>query len=755
MAKGKRKVISLKKRLLVVSGFFVFFILLGVGFSVLSSNLSFNGDVNLSAPLEPTLYNVFVKNARKGIYVREYTGEHQDSMNPSLSNKKIYHWYANNDNEANQIIEMNNVVFAGLCWQMVRTTDTGGVKLIYNGSAGNGKCLGNATNGDSYNYDNRTVSTNYYYGTEYGYDYENNKFFLSGNITTGVINAGTYTCEKTTPDGTCEIIDYLYKKIQDDYYYVFRISKSNRAVIGYMPFNDVDNSLGDSAYMYSEDRYPFQTKYLSEGASFSTTVFLMSSYSVRYWYYYSREIGLDGTSYSLINPISSSNMGDDKTGYYSFGSSGTSGTTVYYLVGLSSGNYYYAVSLNYPDQIIDYNVLIGNSITDNGDDTYTLNNTSSVSLDDWFINYNNYVGMYTCGDATTITCSHPRYIHEANKTYYKYIDSSEKILIAKERNGLQLSNTKTIRYDDFIINKANYLDYKYTCGTTSSICAEDNLRIINNIGSSGYSYYPNSYFSSSVTWDGEKYTLVDAIDFEHYDDSLQHYSCLNPGLKKCSQVVYYYGEYNTVNSHPLYYITLSNGEMIDDAINNMTSKSNKNSVVKDAVELWYSHNLISFDQYIEDAIYCQKRSIYQYGGFKQGNSLISLLKFDDSNLNGDLNCPRDADKLSVSNPLAQLSYKVGLLTTQEAILNNNAIINDNSNSSFSTFFLLSPEEYYNTPQMGSYATVSFVHMGHVNQGGTTPVTTKEYVRPVISLIPGIRYTSGDGSKDNPYVVDTN
>ena len=33
-------------------------------------------------------------------------------------------------------VENNNVIFANKCWQMVRTTDTGGVKLIYNGETG-------------------------------------------------------------------------------------------------------------------------------------------------------------------------------------------------------------------------------------------------------------------------------------------------------------------------------------------------------------------------------------------------------------------------------------------------------------------------------------------------------------------------------------------------------------------------------------------------------------------------------------------
>ena len=42
---------------------------------------------------------------------------------------------------AMRILDKNNVLFAGQCWQMIRTTDTGGVKMIYNGEAEDGKCL--------------------------------------------------------------------------------------------------------------------------------------------------------------------------------------------------------------------------------------------------------------------------------------------------------------------------------------------------------------------------------------------------------------------------------------------------------------------------------------------------------------------------------------------------------------------------------------------------------------------------------------
>lgn len=31
-------------------------------------------------------------------------------------------------------VDNNNVIFGGYCWQIVRTTDTGGIKMIYNGA---------------------------------------------------------------------------------------------------------------------------------------------------------------------------------------------------------------------------------------------------------------------------------------------------------------------------------------------------------------------------------------------------------------------------------------------------------------------------------------------------------------------------------------------------------------------------------------------------------------------------------------------
>ena len=69
------------------------------------------------------------------------------------------------------------------CWQIVRTTDTGGVKLIYNGEAENNQCMSSrATHVGYAAREVQTMTGNFYYGTNYTYDNETGMFSLSGDI---------------------------------------------------------------------------------------------------------------------------------------------------------------------------------------------------------------------------------------------------------------------------------------------------------------------------------------------------------------------------------------------------------------------------------------------------------------------------------------------------------------------------------------------------------------------------------------------
>ena len=121
-----------RRKRMVLTSLILLVVFLGIGYAAFTTDLSIGGTLNVKK-YDHTLYGVLEKAASQG-YAREYTGEHHDSFTEEPS-KKIYHWYAPEttagNNLANEILDKNNVIFAGHCWQMVRTTDTGGVKMVY------------------------------------------------------------------------------------------------------------------------------------------------------------------------------------------------------------------------------------------------------------------------------------------------------------------------------------------------------------------------------------------------------------------------------------------------------------------------------------------------------------------------------------------------------------------------------------------------------------------------------------------------
>lgn len=62
-------------------------------------------------------------------------GEGINIVNGTENNTYPIYYYRGN-------VKNNNIIYAGYCWKIVRTTETGGVKIVYNGSPVNGKCSG-------------------------------------------------------------------------------------------------------------------------------------------------------------------------------------------------------------------------------------------------------------------------------------------------------------------------------------------------------------------------------------------------------------------------------------------------------------------------------------------------------------------------------------------------------------------------------------------------------------------------------------
>ena len=263
---------------------------------------------------------------------------------------------------------------------------------------------------------------------------------------------------------------------------------------------------------------------------------------------------------------------------------------------------------------------------------------------------------------------------------------------------------------------------------------------------------PRAYkYGNSFTYSNGTYTLTDTITTSSSssyanDDDLKnhHYTCFNTA-GTCSSISYIYG----LLAGTAYYITLSNGKSVEDALREMLSNSNvntNNSTIKTYIDNWYQSNLSSYGSYLEDTVFCNDRSIEDLGGWNpNGGEVISTLGFKEEHTSTrDLSCTNDTDRFSTLNNSAKLTYPVGLASNPEMKLLNN----DTLRKTGEYYWLGSPDHfsynianelrvYYNGQLLSDQSV-------HFDQG----------VRPVISLKPGTEYSSGDGSKNSPYIVST-
>ncbi len=675
----------------------VLFGFLGIGYATLSTQLTIGGDLHVLKPvckIDNKLYNVLKCAVEDGLAL-EYTGAHQDSMDASKSTEKIYHWYGSNDTNGTAILDKNNVLFAGQCWQMIRTTDTGGVKMIYNGEAENNQCLNTRGTHVGYigNIASQDLASNYWYGTDYTYDSTNGVFNIAGtteqttwNATTGPTLIGKYTCLGTTVDATCATLYLVESYYNTSSAYVISLnSNSNYSQFGTLQFNQQYNSPSYVGYMYNIV-YPYQSKTMTN----SETMLSSSSLGTNYWYAHDVVWGSPtANKYNLDSPYQVSSTDDypNLVGEYTFRNSTQSytNTTVQYIAAVNNSNYYYIQMNNYGNHTLadfNFSYTYGDSFTDNGDGTYTINNPTTVERKDWYTSYSSVgANKYVCKNATNDTCSELWYTTSTSNT------------------------------------SMTYINYKY---------------------------------AKSFTWDGSKYVLDDdtSTTFWNINDSTNktslnnaHYTCWNI-TGECTTISYIY----YINGTTPYYINISNGKSVEDAKNEMLYNDDvntTNSTIKTGVDAWFEKNLLDYSDYLEDTVFCNDRSqsnSSSNGWNPNGGSLSIYMNFYGSS---DLSCPNNNDKFSTLNDKAKLKYKVGLMSYREMNLLGNA----NIRKTGQYYWLASPFDFF-FRSANEWFVSSNGNMSYLS------VCDSYGVRPAVSLAPGIEFSDGDGSMASPYIVDT-
>ena len=156
------------------------------------------------------------------------------------SGKPVYYYRGDVD---------NHVIFANFCWRIIRTTETKGVKLIYDGVPYNGTCDNtgsDTTIGDSAfngNY-NSPAYVGYMYGTVYTPN-QQDLSALSGSIVFGndiTYANGTYTLKDTYTLTDVGNWSTEQETIASKYHYTCFTSSNTCQKVNYIYFNEASNS---------------------------------------------------------------------------------------------------------------------------------------------------------------------------------------------------------------------------------------------------------------------------------------------------------------------------------------------------------------------------------------------------------------------------------------------------------------------------------------------------------------------------------
>ena len=660
--------------------------------------------------VKPTLYKILKEAAEEGTYAKEYTRGHKDSFTED-STQKIYHWYGSNSVNGTAILDKNNVIFAGHCWQMIRTTDTGGVKMIYNGEAENNQCLN--TRGTHVGYYSRTtriMNTTYYYGTSYDYDSTAEKFTLAGTVTTGEIKTGQYTCMQTSADATCTTLYYVEGLSFRTYYDVLQLNAdSDYSQFGELPFNEPGNLLSDVGYMYNT----IYTLYNKNVSDTSEWILSYNGLSTSYWYADTVTWDQSSYRYNLNSPYQVSSTTDytNLVGKYTFASSTETYTdwTVYYIAAVSGSGMYY-IKLQSGNDLTYYNDLYtyGDSYTDNGDGTYTINNPTTFERKNWGPKGSILRNKFICKNAINNTCEY---------LWYIVSDSNQGTLL----NYMRINNDSNI--------------YKYAKDFEYKIDPDDGT----------YKYFLNDAITRNF-WD----VIVDDPNKSILNNA--HYTCFNTS-GKCAEISYIF----SFLRDNLYYINIKDGKSVEDAKNEMLYDDDvnaKNSTIKTGIDLWFEKYLLDYSDYLEDTIFCNDRgqsnsSINAWN--PNGGSILTKVEFYGSN---DLSCSNVTDQFSTLNEKARLKYKVGLMSYGEM----NLLGNNNVRKSKDSYWLISPAYYiyahaYLKAVFRSGEYIRVVYNNTYLPGSSS--SSSDGVRPAISLKPNTEYVDGDGSMASPYIVETN
>ena len=467
------------------------------------------------------------------------------------------------------------------------------------------------------------------------------------------------------------------------------------------PYHSSNNSPGFVGYMHNTEtatKYAYKTKILRE----PYTILEATMTSKTADYYYGNSISYNGTSYQLSGDVFNGqwqNVYNNTKGKYVCRNGSDTCSTIYYVADIdpwesgTNGSNQYLLKMENGQLLADVNktMYFSNSVNSSG-----LVSPTSVSLTTWLTNYADYVGKYACLDIHTSTCSEKYYVVETARDKLKYV---------------------TPNNDYMYGNSFSYSNGSYTLTTTKHF------------------------------WNWQ-------TDYNSLGN--HHYTCFNTS-GTCSTVYYIFYTSISKEDYDALYIELKDGKSISDALDEMLFNDNinvDNSSAKTLVDNFYANNILNteYENYIEDTVYCNDRSVSNYGNWSPNNSNTSYgiyySTFNNRNNPANLICPNTRDSFTVSSSIGNgaLTYPIGMLTAPEAYLANKGNQAGSYLQSSVTFFTMSPSTFY----IENQSAIAINTNGTYNISGLLHYGFK--IRPVISLVPDVEIAGGTGSTTDPWLI---
>ena len=178
---------------------------------------------------------------------------------------------------------------------------------------------------------------------------------------------------------------------------------------------------------------------------------------------------------------------------------------------------------------------------------------------------------------------------------------------------------------------------------------------------------------------------------------------------------------------------------------NYTYMYYSNSNVKTVLENWYQKNIVSQED-LDNKVasgdyYCEQAKVSYPSSSQAGNTLLTSYL----NYNPNYKCINDSNGKGIVNS------KIGLITYDEILFAGGYAIKNNN-----SYYLYNNTNYFTMSPAGLSSSDSNYRVWHVNSLGylgNPYAAHSDSVRPLINLKSDVQISDGDGTKDNPFVIE--